>query len=188
MNDTITTYTERAERFGDLLARADGRWDAPTPCTDWTVRDLVRHVIDTERQFLEQHRLPVPPDTPDADPARAWRSHARAAVDALRADGVADRRYDGYFGPTTIGDTMADFYGWDLAVHAWDLARATGQDDPITDQEADRLSAIADGWGAALHSPGVCGPELPAPDDAGPVERLLARLGRDPHWTARVVG
>ena len=69
--------------------------------------------------------------------------HAEAVLAALSADGVADRGFDGYFGPTTIGDTMANFYGWDLAVHAWDVARATGQDSPIDDAEARELAAGA---------------------------------------------
>ncbi|MFT4297096.1 MAG: TIGR03086 family metal-binding protein [Micropruina sp.] len=184
MNDTIIIFTDRAERFSHLLAQVDGRWDAPTPCTDWTVRDLVRHVIDTERGFLEQHQLPVPAAAPDADPEQEWRAHAGAVIDLISRDGVAERHFDGYFGPTTIGDTMANFYGWDLAAHCWDLARAIGQDDPISDAEARELSAVADGWGPALYSAGVCAPARPIDDDASDVDKLLAKLGRDPEWTA----
>lgn len=186
MNDTITTFHSRADGFGALLTGADGRWDAPTPCTDWSVADVVHHVIDTQRDFLQRHDLALPEPDPGADPADAWAGHATGVLTALDADGVAERRYDGYFGPTTIGETMADFYGWDLVVHGWDIARATDQDGPITDDQARTLDAIADGWGAALHAPGICAAELPVSDDATPVERLLARLGRDPHWTAPV--
>ena len=91
---------------------------------------------------------------------------------------MAERSFDGYFGPSTIGDTLANFYGWDLAVHAWDLARATGQPSPISDAEG------AEGWGESLYSEGVCQPAKDAPADADAVERLLAKLGRDPRWTA----
>lgn len=184
MNDTITIFRNRAERFAQLLSRVDGRWDAPTPCTDWTVRDIVRHVIDTEQQFLGKHDLPVAESAPDSDPVQAWNTHAEAVLGVLGADGVADRSFDGYFGPTTIGDTMANFYGWDLAVHAWDLARATGQDSPISDAEARELAAGAEGWGAALYSDGVCGPALTVAADASDLDKLLAKLGRDPEWTA----
>lgn len=184
MNDTIIIFRNRAERFAQLLSRVDGRWDAPTPCTDWTVHDVVRHVIDSEREFLDRHQLPVAGSTPDADPERAWNAHAEAVLAALSADGVADRGFDGYFGPTTIGDTMANFYGWDLAVHAWDVARATGQDSPIDDAEARELAAGAEGWGAALYGKGVCGPALTVAADASEVDKLLAMVGRDPHWTA----
>lgn len=184
MTNSITTFTNRADRFSRIVAGVGDRWDAPSPCEDWTAADLVRHVIDTEHDFLVKQGL-VDGGAPSADdPAQAWAEHRDQAIEALAADGVAERAYDGYFGPTTVGDTMADFYGWDLTIHGWDLARATGQDGAITDDEASRLSEIADGWGPALHSQGVCGPELPVPDGASPTERLLARLGRDPHWTA----
>lgn len=183
MTNTITIFRDRADRFGALLAGAEGRWDAPTPCTDWTVADVVSHVIDSERDFLQRHDLPMPERDADADPAAAWDAHATAALTALEADGVADRAFDGYFGPTTIGDTMANFYGWDLAVHAWDVARGTGQPDPISDAEAVALSAAADGWGPTLYSEGICADPLPVDPDAGDAEKLLARLGRDPQWT-----
>ncbi|MFT4216396.1 MAG: TIGR03086 family metal-binding protein [Micropruina sp.] len=184
MNDTITIFTDRAERFSHLLAHAEGRWDAPTPCTDWTVSDLVRHVIDTERDFLDRQQLSLPTPPESADPAQAWQTHAQAVIDVLSHDSIADRSFDGYFGPTTIGDTMANFYGWDLAVHAWDLARATGQGDPISEAEARELSTVADGWGPSLYSAGICAPARPIDDDASDVAKLLAKLGRDPGWSA----
>ena len=98
------------------------------------------------------------------------------------ADGVAEHEYDGYFGRTTIAATMADFYGWDLVVHGSDVARATGQDWSVSEEEAASLHATANGWGHALHSEGVCADPVPVPDDASTTDRLLARLGRDPGW------
>lgn len=184
MNDTITIFRDRADRFSTILAAVDGRWDAPTPCDEWTVGDVVRHVIETERDFLVRHELAAPDATADLEPAQAWEQHRRVALEALSRDGIAERAFDGYFGPTTIGETLADFYGWDLAVHGWDIARATGQDGSITADEADTLARIAATWGEALHSEGVCRPARPVADDAGAVERLLAMLGRDPDWTA----
>ncbi len=202
MTDNAALFTTRADRYGTLLDGAEGHWgersdgkmrggertdgktcwDAPTPCTGWTVRDVVRHTIDTEREFLDRHdlHLAVVVDA-DTDPAAAWRAHA-AAVGSVLADGAADRAIDGYFGPTTIGATMADFYGWDLMIHGWDIARATGQEWPVTADEAEALGRTADGWGPALYSEGVCAPAVQVPADASPQDRLLARLGRDPHW------
>ena len=96
--------------------------------------------------------------------------------------GVAEREYDGYFGRTTIGGTLADFYGWDLVVHGSDVARATGQAWEISDAEASELLATADGWGDALYSEGICADAVPVPDDASATDRMLGRLGRDPRW------
>ena len=100
----------------------------------------------------------------------------------MAADGVAAREYDGYFGRTTIAATLADFYGWDLVVHGSDVARATGQEWSVTDEEAAALHATADEWGDALHSDGVCAAPVEVGPGASATDRLLARLGRDPQW------
>lgn len=179
---TAQHFTDRADRFAAILDAADDLWDAPTPCEGWTVRDVVAHTIETERDFLVRQGLEVG-DAPDlADPPAAWRAHAATVADLLGRDGVAEREYDGWFGRTTIAATMADFYGWDLVVHGSDVARATGQQWTVSEAEAAALHATADGWGDALYSEGVCTPAVPVPDDATPTDRLLARLGRDPRW------
>lgn len=182
MNLTAQHFTDRAEAFAVVLDAADGRWDAPTPCAGWTVRDVVAHTIESERDFLVRQGLDVG-DAPDlADPAAAWRRHTAAVAGCLSREGVAEREYDGYFGRTTIAATMADFYGWDLVIHGSDIARATGQAWSVDEDEAAALHATADGWGDALYSEGVCSDAVPVPDDATSTDRLLARLGRDPGW------
>lgn len=182
MTSTAQHFTDRADRFATILDGAAGLWDAPTPCEDWTARDVVAHVVETEREFLDRqgYDLGAAPDL--TDPAAGFRRHAGAVAEVLGRDGVADRAYDGYFGPTTVGDTMADFYGWDLVVHGSDVARATGQPWSVSEEEAADLHATADAWGDALYSEGVCGPAVELPDDASPSDRLLTRLGRDPGW------
>ena len=140
------------------------------------------HVLETQRDFLGRQGL-------DAGPAAGPRRPGGRVACAARTRGLGARRrrrggheYDGYFGPTTIAATVADFYGWDLVVHGSDVARATGQDWSISDEEAAELHATADGWGDALHSEGVCADAVQVPDDASATDRLLARLGRDPGW------
>ncbi|GAA1434590.1 maleylpyruvate isomerase family mycothiol-dependent enzyme [Mycobacterium cookii] len=182
MTDTAHHFVQRADAFATIIDRARPAWDAPTPCAGWTVRDVVDHVIDTEREFLERHDLGPDPSPDRDDPAAAWRGHAAAVAEVLGRDGVAELEYDGYFGRTTIAATMADFYGWDLVVHGSDIARATGREWSVSDEEAARLHATADGWGDALYSEGVCAEAVEVADDASASDRLLARLGRDPAW------
>ena len=184
MNQTAQRFQDRARRFADILDAVGDRWATSTPCEGWTARDVVHHVIATERDFLARRGVDLGPDPDRSDPAAAWRAHASAVVDAVGRDGVAETAYDGYFGRTTVADTLADFYGWDLVVHGWDVARATGQEWSISDEEAAVLQRTADGWGDALHAEGICGPELPVDADASAQDRLLARLGRDPRWSA----
>jgi len=182
MTETAQTFTGRADDFAAILDRAVPRWDAPTPCEEWAVRDVVGHVIETERDFLERHDLDAGPGPDLDDPVGSWRTHAAHVADVLSREGVAEREFDGYFGRTTIGATVRDFYGWDLVVHGSDIARATGQPWSLTDAEAEALHTNADGWGDALYSEGVCSGAVPVPDDASATDRLLARLGRDPEW------
>lgn len=179
----MTHYTDRTPQFTRIVEGVTD-WSAPTPCAGWTARDLLDHVISTQRDFLAKHDLSVP-EVDLADPAAAWRAHTEAVVSTLAADGVAEREFDGYFGRTTIGATMGDFYGWDLVVHGWDLARATGQEWSLTDAEVEQMMTTADGWGDALYSEGVCGPAVEVAADAPAQDRLLARLGRDPRWAAQ---
>ena len=181
-NATAQTFTDRAERFSRILDGAGGRWDAPSPCEGWTARDVVAHVIETERDFLARHDLLDSPAPSLDDPAEAFRRHAADVVRVLDRDGTADREYDGYFGRTTFGATMSEFYGWDLVVHGWDVARATGREWSISDEEARALGSDADAWGDALYSEGICAAPVPVPDDASVQDRLLGRLGRDPRW------
>lgn len=182
MTNSTDEFRALAERFSQILRRSDGRWQSPTPCENWTVADVVAHVLDTQRDFLARQDLDPGTLPEDASPRGRWQAHADHVIAVLQTDGVADQAFDGYFGPTTIGDTMANFYGWDLAIHGWDIARATGQDDPISDAEARELMRGAEGWGPALYSEGICAPALPVSDDARDHDKLLAMLGRDPRW------
>ena len=182
MTDTAQHFHERADRFAAILAAAAPHWDAPTPCDGWTVRDVIDHVVETEREFLVRMDLDPGPAADLTDPETGWRTHAAAVASVLGRDGVADREYDGFFGRTTIGATMADFSGWDLVIHGSDVARATGQQWSIPDDEAASLHATADSWGDSLYAEGICSGPVPVADDASATDRLLARLGRDPGW------
>jgi len=185
MSETTQRFRSRADQFATYVKDAAESADAPTPCDGWAVRDVVMHAIDTERDFLVGLSLDVG-DRPDStDLATAWRTHADTVAELLARDGVAETHYEGYFGPTTIGTTMADFYGWDLVIHGWDVARATGQEWQVSDEDVAWLGATADGWGEALHGEGICGPEIAVATDAPPQDKLLGRLGRDPHWRAQ---
>lgn len=187
----VSLFSERAAAFTEVVdavqvadaAGAPGRgWDAPTPCAGWTARDVVGHVVESQREFLARQDLDPGPVPDLTDPATAWAAQRDHVTSVLAADGVAGREYAGWFGPTTIAETVADFYGWDLVVHGGDVARAIGRPWSVSAADSDALLATADGWGETLYSEGICAPPLAVPDDASPTDRLLARLGRDPGW------
>ncbi|PWW23969.1 uncharacterized protein (TIGR03086 family) [Geodermatophilus normandii] len=170
MNATSTPIaTDYAAVLEPLLAVVDAvpasGWDAATPCEDWTARGVVTHLVDTQREFLTGRGVDLGP-APDvaADPAAALRAHAGRVLAAVSDPAVADEPYDGFFGPTTVGETLAQFYVWDMVVHRWDLARATGQDAGLAGPSSTASSpAPAAGvtpstWRASAAPPSRCPP------------------------------
>ncbi|MDQ3616013.1 MAG: TIGR03086 family metal-binding protein [Actinomycetota bacterium] len=181
MNTTTDLY-RRAD--GPLTAVLDSlsadEWEKPSPCQQWSARDVVRHVVETERDFLAGHGLDLQPvPSTDSDPAAAWRQHATAVVEVLDDDAVTGREYDGHFGRTTIGDNFARFYVFDMIVHRWDIARAAGRDERFTDTEMEQLESGIGGFGDALYMEGICKRGVEAPDGADRQTALLAALGRE---------
>ena len=72
-----------------------------------------------------RHRLGGAPDI-DTDPVAAWHDHVKLVMAAISDCRPPATAYDGHFGPTTVGDTIEQFYVWDMLVHRWDIARSVG--------------------------------------------------------------
>jgi uncharacterized protein (TIGR03086 family) len=182
MTETADRFRRLSDRFEALVAAVpEDRWSNPSPCEGWEARDVVRHVVDVHGMMLGSIGRSVG-DAPsvDDDPLGALRA-ARAAVQAVLDDpATADTEYDGFFGRTRISATVDQFLGFDLVVHGWDLARATGQDTTMDAGEVERLSGQVEGMGDMLRTPGVCGPAVAVAADASAQDRLLGILGRDP--------
>jgi len=180
MNTYLDTFNDRADRFGAVVdAVPTDRWTAQSPCEKWTAADVVDHVVDTQRDFLSRHQIDAG-TRPDGSPQQLWDAHLRAVRDALADEEVLETRFEGFFGPTTIGATLADFYGFDLVVHRWDLARAAGSDSEFSVGEMDLLETSIAGFGEHLYADGVCANPVPSAPDSTRQERLLATLGRQP--------
>lgn len=172
------TYAELAEGMAMVIAglHAD-QWDAPSPCEGWTARDVLAHLIDTQRDYFTGHGFALPPRPDLDDPAAAWSAHTAAVAELLADPEVPARPFDGHFGPTTVGDALLQFYGFDLIAHRWDLAAVTGTPYRFTDRELDALERSITGWGEALYLDGVC-KRAEIPDRADRETRVLAALGR----------
>ncbi|TQM57374.1 TIGR03086 family metal-binding protein [Humibacillus xanthopallidus] len=173
-------YSRLADRFGAVVDRlADADWERDSPCESWTARDVLHHVVSTQRDFLAQHGFDASIGTEvEADPRAAWHAHDERLRVLLADPAVAAHEYDGVFGRTTVGASIVTFYGFDLVVHRWDIAAAAGLDERFDDRELDMIESSADGFGEHLYDDGVCKPAVSTPADADRQVRILARLGR----------
>lgn len=175
-----SNFNRSSQPLSDMIASVPpDAWQNASPCVGWTARDVLAHLMETQRDFLT-HRGLWPAEDTDAsdDPAELWLRHI-STVDTLLSDAdVADQPFDGFFGPTTVGQTMLDFYGWDMVVHRWDIARATGGNESLSESELDVVEGGARGFGDALYGPGICSQPVPVPDGASRQVQVLVMLGR----------
>ena len=179
MTDTATQYETALRPLTAVVEAVPPHgWGAPSPCEGWTARDVVRHLVETQRETLTNNGVDLG-DVPDCatDPVAAWTEHSGRVLEALRDDSHVHRPIEWFFGPTTIGATVEQFYVWDMYVHRWDLARAAGFEAELTDSELDRIEQGADGLGYSLHVPGMCGAPIAAAG-SDRTAQVLARLGR----------
>ncbi|MDV7084622.1 TIGR03086 family protein [Rhodococcus sp. IEGM 248] len=184
---TSTTETPAAH-YRDLAAKFTKRvesvpaerWDDASPCDGWTARDVVRHVIDTQRYIVTVVDLELPePPSVDEDPVAAWAATRDGMQEILNDPALVSREYDGHFGRTDLGKTIDSFYCFDLVVHGWDLARATGLDETIPAGDLTWVGGVAEQMGESIRTAGVCGPAVDVPADADEQTRVLAFLGRN---------
>ena len=180
----MTDISERYRRLSDQFAArvaavAPDAWDGGTPCPDWTVRDLVGHVVESQGMFLGfiGDEVGDAPSVED-DPVGAWDATRGAVQRDLDDPDRAGATFEGQMGVQAFEAAVDRFLCMDLVVHGWDLARATGQDERISPEELERVNATAASFGDAMRSPRAFGPAVEAPAGADEQTQMLAFLGR----------
>ena len=181
MTEIAQRYTRLADAFAEKIeAVPDGAWSNQSPCEEWTALDVVKHVVNTQGMFLGFVGRDVgAAPAVDDDPLGAWRGTSSAVKAGLADPAVAHAEYDGFDGRSTFERGVDRFLCFDLVVHAWDLARATGLDERIDPDDVTQVREAAEAFGP-VRSPQVFGPEVDAPPGADDQAKLLAFLGRDP--------
>lgn len=185
-----------AARMADLLrAIPDGALSGPTPCTESTVGDLVDHVGGLTVAFTAAAAKSFDDrdasQGPSADGSRLsdnWRAEIPQTLSAL-VDAWRDP--DAWTGMTKAGgvDLPGEVAGLvaldELVVHAWDIARATGQPYEPDDETIEACHGFVDQFSGPGHEEerkGLFGPVVDVPADAPALERLIGATGRDPRW------
>lgn len=194
MSIAADRYRRHADAFERKIAgtRPD-QWDNPSPCEQWNARQVVKHIIDMHAIMLRPlgRGLSPAPSVAD-DPLAAFRA-ARADIEAILADpGQATLEVDSPNGRMTMEQQVDEVVSDDMVLHAWDLARATGQDDTIDPEDVERIwrniQNIPPDLMQRFRTPGAFGPgievfgaEVAIPEDAPVQDRLLGLIGRDPN-------
>ena len=171
------------QEFAARISAVDD-WDAPTPDTDWTVRDLVAHVVEEQQwiphllagRSLEQARASI--DALRDDLAGEWALYSLAATSAWRST-PSDARVQLSYDTVTMADYLREQVA-DVAIHTWDLARAIGADEDLDPEIVEAVWTVFEPQKDTLAASGLYAPPVPLPDDAPLQQRLLAVTGRDP--------
>jgi uncharacterized protein (TIGR03086 family) len=187
-NSAISDGLARASAaIGDLIDRIRAeQWTAPTPCTEWNVRDVVNHLAGMNLVLVALFdEGPMPKRGADrlgADPASAYRQSAALLHAAAARPGVLARSQ-----ATPIGvATGADRLQWrivDLLAHAWDLVQATGVVTELPDGLAEQALAFARAQLPSQPRAGRFGDPQPVREHAPAIEQLVAFTGRPVPWT-----
>ncbi len=159
------------------------RLTLPTPCTEWTVRDIVHHLVVGNHHVAsafngEPSGRKGDPQGPEADLFSAYRGSGLALLDAVRRPGALEMVVTVPFGSVT-GAVAVHLRVTELLVHGWDLAQATGRPIAFPEDLAERALRFSQSALTKL-PPGRApfAPPAPVPDDAAAIDRLAACLGR----------
>jgi len=173
----------QAGALGKLIAgvKAD-QWDNPTPCAKWTVRDLAGHLVGGGTMFAASFRGETVDEGEAADvlgddPAGAWAQVIDDFKAAADAPGAMERDVVLPFA-TLPAQVALDVAKFDLLVHGWDLAKATGQQfDPPADIVAN-ARATAEAIVDTARDGDTFTDAVDAPEGASPIDQLAAFCGR----------
>lgn len=160
-------------------------WDRSTPCTEWTIRDLVGHLVAEQLwavellngATMEQVGDRFDGDVLGDDPQDSWTRAINESMSAWAAVGVDDTVH------LSSGETSVDEYAeqmlMDLAVHTWDLARGLGVDDELDGDVVAHVLAYVRTQEQMLRDSGLFADPVPV-TEPDPQARLLGMLGRRP--------
>jgi uncharacterized protein (TIGR03086 family) len=186
-----------ARRLADLVASVpDEELGRPTPCPAYALGDLIEHVGGLAIAFTaaaHKERSVRTDQQPSGDAARLGQDWRQRIPRDLAALARAWQEPGAWTGMTRIAglDAPAEMVGLtladELAVHGWDVARASRQPYAC---EPDVLEAALKFLGQFASPDAPSGPDRPFGPatvllpEAPLLDRVVALAGRDPGWSA----
>ena len=161
------------------------QWERTSVCEDWTVRELVNHVVTGNYwafelaggKTIEEVGNALDGDVLGTDPLRAYDDSSLVATAVFREPGAMDQPCAVSYGPVP-GSVYCGHRIIDVLVHGWDVAASTGQDTTLDADLVEACWAVVEPQLDELAGSGAFGTSVILPDDADPQARLLAALGR----------
>jgi len=188
-DDLVEVHGRCGRRFAALVAGVGpGQWHGGTPCSQWDVRTLVHHLLSEQRWVppmfegltIEQVGGRYDGDLMGGD-AATWPGLVASAMAEAHAvvalPGALERTVHLSFGDASGREYVMQLTA-DLAIHAWDLARATGQDAALDPGAVALLLPWTEASADLISGSGMFGPPIDAGPGASDDVRLLSLLGR----------
>ena len=162
----------------------------PTPCTEWNVQALLSHIVfgpNMVASVFSSGTMPADAisDTQPAqasttkDALAAFDTGVAAVLKAANAPRALEKKAKTPIGEMTCGQFMS-LGLMDIVIHAWDLAKATGEgtrlDPKLVDFSYEVLKPVVE-QGRAMKA---FGPEVKVPANASLQDKLLGLSGRRP--------
>jgi uncharacterized protein (TIGR03086 family) len=168
--------------FQSILLVRDSDLLAPTPCVDWNLGRLLRHVQASLEHFtgvLAACEIPTPEAemNVETDPVSAIRTRIVDLLVAWTSDPTAERWCE-------VGDrqlsarVVVSVAAIEMILHGWDITQACGKDRPIPESLAENLVKVSPPLAEVGLVNGAFRAPLALPWPATSGERLLALFGR----------
>lgn len=149
----------------------------PTPCDEFTVHDVLDHMMVLGGTFTYLFRGEDPPELNPPGvygwvPSKEFREVMDDLLEAIASPGALERTIDSPLG-SMDGETFARLVAFDGLVHSWDLATATGQRVELPPRVVEAVSSFAH---QALTDDMRDGDTFRQPTDTEPSADAIARL------------
>ena len=172
-NESVVVLSRALDQAGDVLAAVHtDQLRKPTPCGDWNVAQLIGHLVTAPVHFLQMARgeevdWSAGPEPVESNWAAEFRSNADDLIHHWHQVGES------------ADAGQVDWQTAEIAVHTWDVARATGQSPPLEPEVAQRGLALMSAMLTPENRGGAFAPAVTVPEDAPVYDRLAAFAGRD---------
>ena len=155
-----------------------GQLTLPTPCTEWSVQNLIDHMTGSTA-YLRAGLVGQPPSPPSATNADDFADGATEVLSGLAEPGALERvcmsplGFEWAISHAVLGTIM------DTLIHTWDLASATGQSVAL---DPGLVAMCVDMFLPEMpergRENGLVGAAVTVSADAPAEVRLLAAMGR----------